>query len=83
MPNTYFLPEKLDEKGNVIFPLIKIHQTLQGFKPVIFWWNPEHDGFPEPYEVYHEVFSSYAEAEEVAKIWSKMTGIRYAEKYVK
>lgn len=75
MPNTLGIPEKLAEDGSVAYPRMIVYRSVGGFKPCIYWWNPE--GFPEPYETFRCGFNNLQDAKNAAITWSEFTGVQY------
>lgn len=58
------------------FPVISVTNGMSGYFAVMYWWNPEDGGFPEPYETGFGHYATYAEAAAEAREWAASENIR-------
>lgn len=62
------------------FPVIAITSGMSGYFAVLYWWNPEDGGFPEPFETgfgrYPKTLKGELDAINEAITWSENDGVR-------
>lgn len=58
------------------FPVISVTQGMSGYFAVMYWWNPEMGGFPEPYETGFGRYPDRASAIVEAVQWAKDENIK-------
>ena len=62
------------------FPVIAVTSGMSGFFAVLYWWNPEDGGFPEPYSTgfgrYPMTTKGALDAIDEAKHWAEAEEIR-------
>lgn len=71
------LEKKLDIHGQKHAPYITVTQGMSGFFAVKLWFNPEMDGFWEPWDTGELRCKTEGEAEVEAKIWAKADGVEF------
>lgn len=63
------LPSQPDPKEHPSF--ITVYHPIAGWKAVQYWWNPDMDGFWEPWQTAPYAFRSEEQAVEDALIWAE------------
>lgn len=58
-------------------PYITVSRGGSGYFAVHLWWNPEMDGFYEPWETGLGRYADPVDAEREAIAWARDEGIRY------
>jgi hypothetical protein len=56
---------------------ITTYQSISGWNAVQVWWNPEHGGFWEPWDVRRVQSADEVPAILAAKEWAAETGLEY------
>lgn len=56
-------------------PFITVSNGLRGWFAVNMWWNPEHDGFYEPWNTGCGSYETREGAIKEAKAWAEADGI--------
>ena len=60
---------------------VSVYKPVAGWKAIQMWWNTEEPGisggFWEPWETSAFSFATKKEAEDYAKSWAAMDGLRY------
>lgn len=58
-------------------PYITVTHGMSGYFAVMLWWNPDMDGFYEPWDTGMGRYSTSAEAEQEAMEWAEEEDLRY------
>ena len=58
------------------FPVISVARGMAGWFAVLYWWNPEDGGFPEPYNTGLGRYATREEAVEEARAWAEDENVR-------
>jgi len=58
-------------------PFVSVTWGVRGWSAVLMWWNPDLDGFWEPWESHPHSFSTEAEAVPIARAWAETQGVEF------
>lgn len=61
------------------YPHVTVTQGGSGFLAVLMWWNPELDGFAEPWQTGHGRYMTREPAVTEAKGWAEAEGLPFYE----
>lgn len=60
-------------------PFIKVDRGIGGYFATMYWWNPDMDGFWEPWTTGLGRYATKEEARKEAKAWAELEELEYIE----